>query len=101
MHSHQDLVAQGGFNRANKTFLYKHRNLHTKTAVDRRISKLRTEMQKKQKAKEEFEERLMASRSKKAMPQKEGLGKAGRSKTAATKIPRTGRAVKNVKPRKS
>jgi hypothetical protein len=98
-YSHQDLVAQGGFNRANKAFLYKHRELHTERTVDRRISKLRTHMKKRKRAEEEEEEEEDTSYSRIVTPQKKGSAKGGRGGTTFTKTIRVGRVMK--KPRKS
>jgi hypothetical protein len=98
-YSHQDLVAQGGFNRANKAFLYKHRELHTERTVDRRISKLRTEMKKRKRAKDELEEEGDAARTRIVTPEKKGSTKGERGGTTVTKTTGIGRVVK--KPRKS
>jgi hypothetical protein len=95
-YSHQDLVAPGGFNRANKAFLYKHRELHTERTVDRRISKLRTQMKKRKRVEEEEQD---ASYSRIVTPQKKGSAKRGHGGTTLTKTIRVGRVMK--KPRKS
>jgi hypothetical protein len=98
-YSHQDLVAQGGFNRANKAFLYKHRELHTERTVDRRISKLRMEMKKRKRAEDELEEEGDAARTRIVTPKKTGSTKGERGGTTVTKTTRIERVVK--KPRKS
>jgi hypothetical protein len=98
-YSHQELVAYGGFNGATKIFLYKHRELHTENLIDKRISKLRTELKKKIKANDELERELDALR-RRIRPPKKGSVKGGRTGTTSTKMPKTGRVERKGHPRK-